>query len=185
MSHVSRKSRFLFSAGVLPEGLLRRMVRGRLEPQNGAPSADVPTEDGDSIEFDDVLVAPGVSVGDVVRWQLRGNDGFVDAYMSTIRNAPIYGQHKALWKTLSEELKKRRAAEADARGLESGKICLILAENDPIVVATEWSEDARQVLGEDAVDIHVIKGGHEVAISKGREVANIAVQTWRANASSK
>lgn len=185
MSHVSRKSRFLFSSGVLPEALLKRMVRSRLEPQNGAPSADVPTEDSDSVEFDDVLVAPGVCVGDVVKWQLHGNDGFVDAYMSTIRNAPIYGQHEQLWKTLSEELKMRRMGQADAEGLESGKICLILAERDPIVVANEWSEDAKQVLGEDAVDIHVVKGGHEIAISKGREVANIAIQTWRANTGSR
>lgn len=185
-SHVSQKSRFLYSSGVLPEALLQHLARKRLEPSIGSPSADVPiddvttTEEADDVDFDDVAVAAGITVRDVVRWQLRGNKGFVSAYMSSIRHAPVYGQHKALWKIFSQELSKRRFGGLDAppQGLKSGKICLVLAEKDPIVVKDEWIQDVHEVLGEDAVDIHVVKGGHEIAISKGPEIANIAIDSW-------
>lgn len=121
--------------------------------------------------------ATGPKVGDVVKWQLRNNDGFVPAYMSTIRNAPIYGQHAGVWKRLGEQLALRRD-KGTLPGLEKGRVCLILAERDPIVVKEEWIADSFSVLGEEAVDIRVLKGGHEIAISKGKEVANVAMAAW-------
>jgi len=57
-------------------------------------------------------------------------------------------------------------------------MCLILAEKDPIVVKEEWIEDSSAVLGQDGVDVHVVGGGHEIAISKGREVADVALTVW-------
>lgn len=186
-SHVSLKSRVLYSEGLLPSWLINRLARHRLEPQPGTASADVPDPSGESddsqdVDFDQVPVcaedAAGPKVGDVVKWQLRNNEGFVPAYMSTIRNAPIYGQHEGVWRRLSEQLALRRQ-DGRIPGLEGGRICLILAERDPIVVKEEWIADSFTVLGEDAVDIRVLKGGHEIAISKGREVANVAMAAWR------
>lgn len=188
-SHISRRSRFMYAQGVLPEWLVQRIGRGRLRPRAGAASADVPgveqgelDEDAD-IDFDDVLLAAdkpdGGRVGDAVAWQLDGNDGFVNAYISTIRNAPIYAQHDGLWRELSEQLALRREGHDSVQGLETGKVCLILAERDPIVVPSEWIEDAKQVLGPGGVDAHVIKGGHEVAIAKGRQVARVAMKSWK------
>lgn len=161
------------------------MARTRLQPKEGKPSADLPgvqasdAADEDEVDFDDVLVTTGARVGDVVKWQMQGNDGFVSAYMSTIRNAPVYGQHDKVWKLLATELAKRREGGDDAPlGLKSGKICLVLAEKDPIVVKEEWLDDSRLVLGQDAVDAFIIKGGHEIGISKGKEVAQAAIQSW-------
>lgn len=185
-SHVSRRSRFLYSSGILPEWLLQRLAWKRLQPKDGTPSADLPgvqkedTEDDEDVDFDDVRVVTGARVGSVVKWQIRGNDGFVPAYMSTIRNAPIYGQHDKVWKVLGDELKKRRKGGPNApKGLEKGKIGLVLAEKDPIVIVDEWLEDSKRVLGEDAVEAAIIKGGHEIAISKGKEVAQAAIKLWR------
>lgn len=182
-SHIGWKSRLLYLSGTVPEALLLALAKSRLQPQNGAPSADVPIDENDdeTVDFDEVLVSPGVSVGDVVKWQLDGNDGFVAAYMSTIRSAPIYGQHEALWKTFSDELAMRRERREPEEGLQSGMICLILAEKDPIVVPGEWVMDAQAVLGEEALDIRIVKGGHEIAISKGKEVARIAMDSWKKN----
>lgn len=188
-SHISRRSRFLYAPGVLPEWLVQRMGRSRLRPRTGAGSADVPgVEDGDvdedaDVDFDEVLLAAdkprGGRVGDVVAWQLDDNDGFVNAYISTIRNAPIYAQHDGLWKVLGEQLALRREGDVSVQGLESGRVCLILAERDPIVIPSEWIEDAKTVLGPEGVDAHVMKGGHELAISKGRAVARVAMQSWK------
>lgn len=121
-----------------------------------------------------------VKVGNVVGWQLRSNGGFVGAYVSTIRNALLYGQHDKVWRLLSEQLSKRRRrgqghVPAD---LEGGRICLVLAESDPIVVRDECIEDSRAVLGEDGVEVHVVNSGHEIAISRGKEVADIALRAW-------
>lgn len=155
-----------------------------MEPTSAAPSVDVPVEEDGDVDFDEVRVVGGAKVGDVVKWQLDGNEGFVRAYMSTIRRAPIYGHHEGVWKLLNEQLLKRRTvAGTRPSGLEGGKLCLILAEKDPIVVKEEWIEDSKAVLGEDGVDVHVVKGGHEIAISKGKEVAEIAMRAWDANRS--
>lgn len=176
-SHVSWRSKMLYSEGVLPRWLLMWLARRRLEPQRGA-SADVPVEEDNDVDFDEVLVAEGIKVGDMMRWQLAGNEGFVGAYMNTISDAPIYGQHDGAWRLLNVELAKRRA-ESPPAGMEGGKLCLILAERDPVVVKDEWIEDSKMVLGEDGVDVNVVKGGHDIAISKGIEVANIAMRSWK------
>ena len=185
-SHVGAKSRLLYSEGILPEWLIRRLVRGRLEPQHGGgPSADVPVDDaGDEagLDFDDVPLsrdAPAPRVGDAMRWQLGTNDGLVGAYISTLRNAPIYGQHDGLWRRLSERLAERRVTSGVVPpGLPGGKVCLILAEADPIVIKEEWIEDSKEVLGEDGVSISVVPGGHEIAITKGQVVAELAMAAW-------
>ena len=184
-AHISRRNRLAYlQGGVLPEWLIQRLARGRLRPTPSRPtSVDIPdgADDAD-VDFDAVPVAKGsaggATVGEVVQWQFDGNDGFVPAYVSTIRNAPIYAQHDELWAALAGELAARRRGSEGLLGMETGRICLIVGEKDPIVLADECVEDARAVLGEEGVDAHVIKGGHEVGISKGKEIAGIAMASW-------
>lgn len=182
-ARISRRSRLAYMpGGLLPEWLIQRLARARLRPSPAHhTSVDVP--DDAEVDFDAVLVAPGgPTVGAVVQWQFDGNDGFVPAYVSTIRHAPVYAQHEALWPLLAEALAVRRrgpAAEGSRpSGLSTGRVCLVVAEKDPIVVAAECVEDARAVLGVDAVDAHVVKGGHEIGISRGKQIANIAMESW-------
>ncbi|KAI9155363.1 LOW QUALITY PROTEIN: Serine hydrolase-like protein [Paramyrothecium foliicola] len=187
-SHLGWRSRLLYSQGLLPESLLMWLARRRLEPSVGR-GPHVPDEEDADLDFDDVPISTlrkTVKVGHVVGWQLAANPGFVTAYMSTIRNAPIYSQHDKVWKLLGDQLRARHPLSHDsgaavAQGLPNGRICLILAERDPIVVKEEWIEDSRNVLGPDAVIVHVVKGGHEIAISKGREVAQLAMRSWNDN----
>ncbi|OAA44304.1 alpha/beta hydrolase [Metarhizium rileyi] len=186
-SCVSLKSRLLYSEGVLPSWLINSIARRRLEPRPGTASADVPDahaddHDAQDVDFDQVPVCAedesGPKVGDVVRWQLQNNAGFVPAYVSTISNAPVYGQHEGVWRRLGEQLALRREDDR-VPGLQGGRICSILAERDPIVVKDEWIADSFAVLGEEAVDIRVLRGGHEIAISKGKEVAGVVMAAWR------
>lgn len=179
-SHLSWKSRLLYSHGVLPEWLLRSWVRARIAPQHGQ-SADIP--DGDEaaeVNFDDVSMAVGrnsfVRVGDVVGWQLDANPAFVDSYMSTIRYAPIYGQHDKMWAILGERLAANREL---GQGLQ--RVCVILGDKDTLIIKDEWIEDTKAVLGEEGVEVWVISGGHEIAISKGKEVADVAMSSWKSS----
>ena len=177
-NHLSLRSRFLYSEGLLPQGLLRWLLLRRLQPDQG-PSADVPDKVDRDVDFDNVRLVSGARVGDVMKWQLRGNEGLAWAYRSTIRSAPIYGEHNGLWKRLERVLSARRQASGTVPpGLPGGKICLILADKDPVVVASEWVADVAAVLGEDAADIRIVDGGHEIAIAKGEEVAGLAMASW-------
>ncbi|KAL7787118.1 Alpha/Beta hydrolase protein [Trichoderma ceciliae] len=177
-SHLSLRSRLMYSHGVFPDWLLRSWVRARIEPQHGQ-SADVPEGDEAEVNFDDVPMAVGrgtVRVGEVVGWQLEANPAFVDSYMSTIRYAPIYGQHDKVWAVLGEKLAANREL-----GLGLQRVCVILGDGDTLIVKDEWIEDTKTVLGEDGVDVRVISGGHEIAISKGKEVADTAISSWKSS----
>ncbi|ROT38772.1 alpha/beta-hydrolase [Sodiomyces alkalinus F11] len=188
--HVSRTSRLLYSEGVLPEPLLRRLVRRRLEPRpSSPPSGGGGTGDGGqaSSEFDDAVIdpsRPGLRVADLMEWQLRRHPGFVPAYRSTLRHTPIYDQGDAEWKPLRGILAARRQKGAVGEGsklpgLTGGRICFVLGETDSISVPEEIGEDAKRVLGDEAVVIEVVKGaGHEVGITRGRDVAGLAVEFW-------
>ncbi|QUC20856.1 uncharacterized protein UV8b_05097 [Ustilaginoidea virens] len=143
-SHVSFKSRLLYSNGLLPACLVNRLARWHLEPKPGSASAHVPHLDGsldelnardagagteaeaeaEAVDFDQVPIcsesALGPKVGDVVRWQLRNNAGFVPAYVSSIRHAPIYGQHGGVWEILGRQLRLRRE-NGNLAGLPGGR----------------------------------------------------------------
>jgi hypothetical protein len=180
-SHISRRSRFMYSSCIIPEWLRLKLLYRDLEPRNGAPSADVPDENNQAgIDFDEVPITadqPRVRIGDVVRWQLEGNPGFVPSYLSTIRSALVYRRHDKVWRVLGDELWRRRTANAPP-GLPGGRICLILAERDVIVVKDDLIEDIKEIFGMETVDMNVMKGGHEIAVSRGKDVASIAIQSW-------
>ncbi|KND88300.1 hypothetical protein TOPH_07105 [Tolypocladium ophioglossoides CBS 100239] len=180
-SHISPRSRFLYSSGLIPDWLRLRRLHSSLAPRNGAPSADVPEEVKDAdMDFDEVPIAadqPCVRIGDVVRWQLEGNAGFVPSYLSTIRSALVYRRHDRVWRVLGDELARRRTTDAPP-GLPGGRICLITAERDAIVVKDELIEDTKALFCIDAADLHVLKGGHEIAVSRGKDLASIAIGSW-------
>lgn len=132
------------------------------------------------MEFDEVPIAadqPCVRIGDVIRWQLEGNPGFVPSYLSTIRSALVFRRHDRVWRVLGDELARRRTTDAPP-GLPGGRICLILAERDVIVVKDEFIEDTKGVLCIEDADMHVVKGGHEIAVLRGKDVASIAMRSW-------
>ncbi|CRK43248.1 hypothetical protein BN1723_005569 [Verticillium longisporum] len=176
-----------YSLGGAP--LLRWLVRRRLEPPAPVDPEAVLDDDvaGESdatggSTFDNALLDPArpeLTVARVMRWQLAVHPGFVPAYRSTIRWAPIYGQGQGEWAPLRGILEERRAGR-EKNGLQGGRVCFVVGETDPVIVAGELEQDARLMLGEDAVDMRVVKGaGHEVGITRGREVAGIAMRYWQ------
>lgn len=184
--HVSLRSRVVYS-DALGGWWQHRYIRSRLEP--GPPGAEVAmADDVDEVRyeaFDDVPLSRGALggpvVGDAMRWQLQTNDALPHAYVSTLANAPVYAQHDGLWARLAERLAERREGGGDGLpGLRGGRVCLVLADEDPVVVMEEWLQDASEVLGEEGVDVHVVKGGHEIAITKGAAIADIAIESWEA-----
>jgi pimeloyl-ACP methyl ester carboxylesterase len=205
-SHISWTSRALY-ARILPERLIQWLVAGRLrtgpqkkrgrEPDADA-DADMEVKGGRSsnpVYLSSSLPLlpdrPRSTVSEVVDWQIDHHPGFIPSFISSIRYAPIHGQ-QARWEIIGYRLSRQRIMrrdtiqageakrkEAERSGLERGKVLMILGERDPIIVAEEVEEDAKEVFGEDGVDIRVVKGtGHEVPIERADEVASLIEQFW-------
>lgn len=211
--HVSRRSRILYSEGVLPEHLLRWLVRRRITPQPAtttseakmasevvATTSNTPepsskkhhknsdASGGDS--FDNAVLSPhrpNSTVSSVMAWQVQHQQGFLTAFMGSIRHAPIYEQRED-WIKLGQLLAARRKASAsDADegaaaqqlpGLLGGKVLLVLGSTDPVIVKEELIHDATSVLGEDGFEAVLLDCGHEIVMTKGKEVAGLAAGFW-------
>ncbi|KAI1082936.1 alpha/beta-hydrolase [Whalleya microplaca] len=208
--HVGWRSRLLYDSGLLPESLVRWLVRRRIRPGAAAPpsqtggdragvlavaaaesrtNARVTTGDGDANggeTFDSAAISkrrPGVTVAEVVRWQVDCHEGFIMAFLSSIRHAPIYAPQED-WTALAAILRARRStgghgAEAEAKpGLAGGKILMVLGEYDSVIVKDEIVHDSLRVLGRDGVEFAVLPGGHELPITGSTEVAAVMEKFW-------
>jgi len=198
-NHVNWKGKLLYSRGVLPEWLLVGLVKRRLQPNPRTATAATGSEDtsrsitttpqrqynsdangGDN--FNDAILSthrPSVTVADVVSWQLAHHPAFVPAFMSSIREAPIYEQQQA-WSVLGRHMAARRSNQnLSPTSQQCGKVLLILGAADPVIVKDELVLDARSVLGDDGLEVVVLDGGHEIAITKGVQIAATAVKFWK------
>lgn len=196
-----------FTSGLFPEYLAQHFVRKRFEPVNAAryhsdqDEAAVLVEQAEagSDPWDDAVVATkdasngagaqiNVTVGDVMAWQLRHHRGFIPAVMSAFRYGPIHERYEE-WGRLAAFLGARRGHKegspiADALpGLSGGKVLLVLGGSDPIVKPEWLVPEMKRVLGEGAVEAVVLDAGHEVAITKGAEIASAALNFWNNNKS--
>ncbi|TDZ32749.1 putative lysophospholipase BODYGUARD 4 [Colletotrichum spinosum] len=178
-AHVGWKSRVLYNSSCVPEFLRRWIIARRLTPA-AAAEGDVPeveAVDGVDTPWDDIRLVNGARIGEVVRWQLQHHEGYVRSYMSTIANAPVYDRADMEWRVLADVLEERRDRKG-LPGLRKGRVLFVLGEGDEIVVPGETVWDARRVLGEDAVEVLVLKAGHEVGVTKGREIVDGVLGAW-------
>jgi pimeloyl-ACP methyl ester carboxylesterase len=208
-NHIGWKSKVLYSRSFLPEFLLEYLVKRRLQPQLRAstPPGPIAVKDADEVvgtevpdaegmeakgdsdatrgdTFDNAVLSkrfPHISVASAVSWQVANHAGFIPAFMSSIRYAPIYNQH-AVWATIGARLSEQKAnpedEEAAKRGLHRSKVLMILGATDPVVLLDEVSQDAKAVLGEGNVEISVLESGHELPITKSAEVAEVIWKFW-------
>ncbi|KAI1274357.1 alpha/beta-hydrolase [Xylaria sp. FL0933] len=200
--HVGWRSWLYYNSGLLPEVLVKRLVRRRIRPAARKPADLVAAEsservapvngDGDAnggAGFDSAAISrtrPHVTVASVVAWQVDHHEGFVMAFLSTIRNAPIYAPQED-WRALSRILQSRRhsglrgpSGDAEvAAGLEGGKIFVVLGKDDGVIVMDEMIEDAHAVLGREGVEVVVLEGGHELPITSSGSVAESIEGFWK------
>ncbi|KAK1763540.1 alpha/beta-hydrolase [Phialemonium atrogriseum] len=197
--HVGWESKLLYSAGLFPEWALECLVRRRISPKQAVTEVNLAIEvaqtkptarqrnsdaNGGS-SFDSALLSkrrPGHTVASVMAWQLGHHRGFIPAFMSTIRHAPIYEQRRD-WAALGKLLSARRArAGGLLPGLQGGKVLLVLGASDTVIIKEELVHDAAEVLGTDGFEVAELDCGHEIAIAKGEEVADEAIRFWQKQA---
>lgn len=165
-------AKFIFRSGWVPEGLVEIMTRWRLKrpiaesakrKSKGGPSgASTPKSHlpGDEVvetavtsEIADPAVpeAPGPLQRQVlkhVNWQVRNHAGFVPAFMSTLRYAPMINQHEAWRKMATREPKTT---------------CFIFGIGDEIVSDEDYRQDVLPLVGgdENVFWARPVPGGHD------------------------
>ncbi|GAB7338352.1 hypothetical protein MBLNU457_4655t1 [Dothideomycetes sp. NU457] len=124
---------------------------------------------------------PSVSVADAVAWQVKHHQGFIPAFVSSIKHAPIREEHER-WRTVGRRLQRQRtnpqSSERAVEGLHRGKVLMILGMSDNVIVANETSQDAKGVLGE-GVEIKTLFGGHDLPIVESEAVAGTIFDFWK------
>ena len=178
--HISISSKMLYQSSWMPEWMVGKFVASRLwtgakrvEPspdaiENAEMTTTKASEGNAQYVSSNQMLLPGnphSTVYSVVDWQIKYHKGFVPAFISTIRYAPIHSQHDR-WSVIRENIESR------AGPLK--RVWIVLGETDPIIVADELTEDAKAVLGEDNVRVKVLEGaGHEVAIERADDIVRI------------
>jgi len=212
LSNTGWKSKLLYSTGLLPEWLLSRLVKQRLRTNpivkmpsvrgNGAGGKAEPRQSLTKDETTNVDAAINAELPEkgvipdsasqrniepegAVAFQLSHHKGFIHAFMSSIRNAPIHDQ-QARWALIGARMDAQKnnthifeLGQVRRSGLRSGKVLIILGETDGIIIKDEVANDARAVLGEGNVEVKVVLGaGHEVAVSKAEEIVQSIWELW-------
>ncbi|KAF2437030.1 alpha/beta-hydrolase, partial [Tothia fuscella] len=192
-SHIAWQSKILYSTeGILPESLVQWLVRRRL----GGGSASAPATSGveEKTGVEDALAAergdgdgvafprrPLVNIEAAVQWQLDTHVGFIPAFISSIRHAPIQNQHHH-WKTIGARLTAQKANSDDGNatnnGLERSKVLMILGRKDSVIVKREVEVDAEECLGEGNLQVVTIEAGHDVPISNAQDVVEAVMKFW-------
>lgn len=189
--HFSRMNRIIYSEGVIPEPILHRAVRKRLQKPL-APSArketapeksDVvaPVKAEMNLEANPAVVLskshPDITIEAAVNHQVLNHEGFVHAFMSSIRNGPISEQHQ-YWETIGERLQAQKTSDSSEKlPMLNGKVLIIGGAHDPLIRADELEADATKVLQDNVVFIFV-DAGHEAPVMKGEEVARHIIEFW-------
>lgn len=180
-SDANWRARLLYSRSWLAEKLLHYIYRRRLEPKYVAMEDG---SDGDGNKtgdpWDDAVILPDrpdVTVASVTSWHLRYHEGFVPAIIDTLRYGPIYERYDE-WEKLGSMLSARRD-NPNLPGLIGGKLLLVFGSSDEIVSEDKLVPVVKSILGDDAYKVEVLEAGHEVGITRGVEVADVANKFWR------
>ncbi|KAK5990312.1 hypothetical protein PT974_08579 [Cladobotryum mycophilum] len=172
-------SRFIFQSGVIPERILAYLTRIRLRQPIAAasrkPKAISPTTAPAEIavaEAVDMNVAKGDAAAmpleerilRYVSWMVVHHAGFVPAFMSSIRYAPLIDQHDS-WRLLSRR--------------DPGTTLVLLAEHDEIIDVDDYKRDGVPLTGgEDHTEWRVVPGTHDFVITHTDRVLRELDQWW-------
>ncbi|KAK5135108.1 hypothetical protein LTR08_005633 [Meristemomyces frigidus] len=181
-SHITASSKLMYG-NLLPQFLVNYYVAGRLR---GAPSSKVGSGNPEATSAADAAEAeapsshpahaansaasmfpdkPETSPAHAVAWQVDAHPGFLAAFISSIKHAPISGEHGRWRRIGSRQAARRASADPEAvSGLKEGKVLVLLGEQDSVIVADEVGEDATEALGKENVEVVRLEGGHDLPI---------------------
>lgn len=184
-------SRYLLRSPLLPERILAALVRRRLQHPiaskkaiEAAAAAEEESKAGQQQHHEgimDIGVAetadpnPDDDVGfsiklrnsllGFVRWMVIHHEGFVSAFMSSVRFAPLADQEES-WRAIARR--------------PSGTTALIFGRHDEVIHLDQYTEDALPLVGgPDHVRWRVLPGAHDIPMSHSKECLAEIEELWR------
>ena len=113
-------------------------------------------------------------------WQLDHHHGYVKSFLSSMQYGPITGQH-ADWQRIAERLTAQNASRErgnEDEGLQKGQVLIIAGQKDVIISKDELVEDATDILGKTNVRFEFVDAGHELPVSKSKEMLEMISAFW-------
>ncbi|KAL0938788.1 uncharacterized protein CTRU02_205398 [Colletotrichum truncatum] len=176
-------ARITFQSGLVPDRILAAITRKRLQKPLAAKRSNAVEEEIDPVEEIVDVAAAEVSspdggedarvelkVRDYVSWMVAHHGGFVPAFMSCVRYAPLTGQHKT-WRALGQR-KKRTTA-------------VLIGRTDEVIDVEQYTKDGLPLLGgEENVLWKVLPGGHDFVMTKTEHIVRELDAFWGMKASS-
>ncbi|KFA74999.1 hypothetical protein S40288_02192 [Stachybotrys chartarum IBT 40288] len=173
-------TRHIYTSGLVPEPLLALLTSKRLQ-QPIAASAKTKTKSAphvadhdhqlDILEAEAADPAPGEEASPLerrvlqyVRWMVSHHPGFIPAFMSCIRFAPLVNQHES-WRQLSKR--------------KPGSTIILLGKTDEIINVSDYTNDGLPLVGgKDHVVWKVLNGGHDFVMTHSHEVMRELDEAW-------
>ncbi|KAF2212225.1 hypothetical protein CERZMDRAFT_59147 [Cercospora zeae-maydis SCOH1-5] len=155
-TRLSLSSKILYS-GLLPDSVVNYFVGHSLSPI-----------------FDE---RPNISPATAVAWQLETHPGFIPAFISCIKYAPIHDGW-ADWRLIGERCAKGRERDWRRAGLDERKVLILLGKKDVIITPEETAHDATEALGKENVEIMRLNGGHDLVLSNVDGVVRAMTGFW-------
>ncbi|KAK6843569.1 C6 and C2H2 transcription factor RegA-like protein [Apiospora arundinis] len=186
-----RLSRLIFTSGIVPEAILERLTKRRLRTPIGASVAKKRKMSTDAAAVAPLATSSKESLLDTanqevvdpnedtvdsvhpfeariaayVHWMLRAHEGFVPAFMSTVRVGPLMAEHD-YWRKL-------------ARVRAPGTTAFILARHDELIQKNDYREDGLPLVGgEDHVFWRIVPGGHNFPFTHPKEALEAIFEFW-------
>ncbi|KAI0890014.1 alpha/beta-hydrolase [Annulohypoxylon maeteangense] len=182
-------SRLIFTSGIVPERILSWITKYRLrQPIASSVSKKVrmsisdastkaPLKSEHSEDYVDLAIQEAIDpvdeppqtpfeiqVMDCVHWTLDAHKGFVQAFMSTIRYAPLMDQHD-YWRQLAKR--------------KPGTTAVLLGKNDNMIQRDDYTEDALPLLGgKENVYWRVVPGSHNFPFTHGSQALERIYEFW-------
>lgn len=119
----------------------------------------------------------------IIAWQIDNHEGFLPAFVSSSRFAPLRDQHER-WTVVARRLNEQRArggAEASQYGLKSGRVLMVLGSRDNIVHSDDLRIDAVALLGPQNIYVREFDAGHEVPVTFASDIIDFIWSKWQAN----
>lgn len=101
---------------------------------------------------------------DYIAWMAEHHAGFVPAFLSSLRHAPLMDQHDS-WVKIGER--------------EPGSTCILLARDDEIINPDDYRSDGLHLVGgEDRVTWTLVDGGHDFVMTHSRQIMQELDRFW-------
>lgn len=181
--HFGWQSRLLYSDNFLPNWIIERLVIRKMrnaestDPDNSGSAVEEKLPNAERNETSSCSKRR-FNITKVVDWQMQNHSGAIKSIISSIRHAPISGQH-AHWTNMFNALKKRDAGSREHSASSCHSIQIICGESDPIIVAEELKTDAVTVLGgPENLVFEIVDAGHDFPFTESNQVVDKILKCW-------